>query len=357
MPDAVELINVSKRFGEVITNDDISFTVRKNEFFSLLGPSGCGKTTTLRCIAGLEQPDSEIVKLSGKVVNDVPTHKRNIGLVFQDLALFPHMNVFDNIAFGLKMKKESEKETEKKVKEMLELVGLKGLENRRIHQLSGGQKQRVALCRSLVPEPDVLLLDEPLGALDLKIRRYMTVELRRIQKEVEKTFIYVTHDQTEAIVMSDRIAVMRGGKIEQIGESREIYSHPKDPFIASFIGEAVNIIGGTCEKLGVFLGKKLEGPIKVEAREELLNIPTVLSIRPERIRMARKLRNLDNILDAKISSALFKGMYHEYEVETGKDLVIKVFVPYVGPATTFQVNDGVQIGWNKEDAVIIPASQ
>lgn len=217
MPDAVELINVTKRFGDVVANDNVSFTVGKNEFFSLLGPSGCGKTTTLRCIAGLEQPDSGIVRLSGKVVNDVPTHKRNVGLVFQDLALFPHMNVFDNIAFGLKMKKESEKEIEKRVKDSLELVGLKGLEKRRIHQLSGGQKQRVALCRSLVPEPDVLLLDEPLGALDLKIRRRMTVELRRIQKEVKKTFIYVTHDQTEAIVMSDRIAVMRGGKIEQIG--------------------------------------------------------------------------------------------------------------------------------------------
>jgi spermidine/putrescine transport system ATP-binding protein len=355
VPAAVELIHVTKRFGEVVANDDISFTVGKNEFFSLLGPSGCGKTTTLRCIAGLEEPDSGIIKLSGEVVTDVPTHKRNVGLVFQDLALFPHMNVFDNIAFGLKMKNVDEKEIEERVKESLELVGLKGLEKRRIHQLSGGQRQRVALCRSLIPEPDVLLLDEPLGALDLKIRRRMTVELRRIQKEVKKTFIYVTHDQTEAIVMSDRIAVMRTGKIKQIGESREIYSHPKDPFIASFIGEAVNIIRGKC-KLGVFVGKKLEKPVKVEARKELLNIPAVLSIRPERIRMAKNLKNLDNILDAKISSALFKGMYHEYEVEIGKDLIIKVFVPYVGPSTTFKVNDTVQIGWNKEDTVIIPTS-
>ncbi|MDH5747472.1 MAG: ABC transporter ATP-binding protein [Candidatus Bathyarchaeota archaeon] len=354
MPAAVELEHVTKRFGEVMAVDDVSFTVDKNEFFSLLGPSGCGKTTTLRCVAGLEEPDSGIIKLSGKVVTNVPAHKRNVGLVFQDLALFPHMNVFDNIAFGLEMKKVSEEEIEKRVKNALELVGLKGLETRRIHQLSGGQKQRVALCRSLVPEPDVLLLDEPLGALDLKIRRRMTVELRRIQKEVEKTFIYVTHDQTEAIVMSDRIAVMQGGKIKQIGESREIYSHPKDPFIASFIGEAVNTIKGVCEKPGVFVGKKLEKPVKVEIREELLNIPAVLSIRPERIRMAKKLRNLDNILNTRISSTLFKGMYHEYEVETGSDLMIKVFVPYMGPKTTFQVHDSVQIGWNKEDAVIIP---
>lgn len=356
MPAAVELIHVTKRFGEVIANDDISFTVEKNEFFSLLGPSGCGKTTTLRCIAGLEEPDSGIIKLHGEVVTDVPTHKRNVGLVFQDLALFPHMNVFDNIAFGLKMKKVDEEETEKRVKDTLELVGLKGLERRRIHQLSGGQRQRVALCRSLVPEPDVLLLDEPLGALDLKIRRRMTVELRRIQKEVEKTFIYVTHDQTEAIVMSDRIAVMQAGKITQIGGPREIYSHPKDPFIASFIGEAVNIITGVCEEAGAFIGKKLEKPVKVEVRKELLNIPVVLSIRPERIRVARKLRKLDNILNARINSALFKGMYHEYEVETGNDLMIKVFTPYVGPKTTFQVHDTVQIGWNKEDAVIIPSS-
>jgi spermidine/putrescine transport system ATP-binding protein len=356
MPDAVELIHVTKHFGEVIANDDVSFAVRKNEFFSLLGPSGCGKTTTLRCIAGLQEPDSGIIKLSGKDVTDVPTHKRNVGLVFQDLALFSHMNVFDNIAFGLKMKKVPGQEIEKRVKEMLKLVGLEGLEKRRIHQLSGGQQQRVALCRSLVPEPDVLLLDEPLGALDLKIRRRMTVELRRIQKEVGKTFIYVTHDQTEAIVMSDRIAIMQGGKIKQIGESREIYSHPKNSFIASFIGEAVNIIEGVCEEPGAFVGKKLEKPVKVEAREELLNIPVVLSLRPERIRVARKLRNLDNILDARINSALFKGMYHEYEVETGRDLMIKVFVPYVGPATTFQIHDNVQIGWNKEDTVIIPTS-
>lgn len=356
MPDAVELIHVTKRFGEVIANDDISLTVRKNEFFSLLGPSGCGKTTTLRCIAGLEQPDSGIVKLSGKDVTGVPTHKRNVGLVFQDLALFPNMNVFDNIAFGLKMKKVPEQEIEKRVKEMLELVGLAGLEKRRVHQLSGGQRQRVALCRSLVPEPDVLLLDEPLGALDLKIRRRMTVELRRIQREVGKTFIYVTHDQTEAIVMSDRIAIMQGGKIKQIGESREIYSHPKDSFIASFIGEAVNIIEGAYEKPGTFVGKKLEKPIKVEARDELLNVPVVLSIRPERIRMAKKLRNLDNVLNARINSVLFKGMYHEYEVETSNDLIIKVFVPNIGPTTTFQTHDNVQIGWNKEDAVIIPTS-
>jgi len=356
VPAAVELIHVTKRFGEVIANDDISFTVEKNEFFSLLGPSGCGKTTTLRCIAGLEKPDSGIIKLSGEVVNDVPTHKRNIGLVFQDLALFPHMDVFHNIAFGLKMKKVNDEEIEKRVKDVLRLVGLEGLERRRVHQLSGGQKQRVALCRSLVPEPDVLLLDEPLGALDLKIRRRMTEELRRIQKEVEKTFIYVTHDQTEAIVMSDRIAVMQGGKIKQIGESREIYSHPQDSFIASFIGEAVNLIEGICEEPGAFIGKKLEKPVRVEVREELLNTPVVLSIRPERIRVARKLRDVDNILDARISSALFKGMYHEYEVTTGNDLTIKVFVPYVGPKTTFQLRDKIQIGWNKEDAIVISTS-
>jgi len=356
MTAAVELINVTKRFGDVIANDDISLTIEKNEFFSLLGPSGCGKTTTLRCIAGLEEPDSGIIKLSGKVVTNVPTHKRNVGLVFQDLALFSHMNVFDNIAFGLKMKKVSKEEIEKRVKEMLELVGLPGLEKRRIHQLSGGQRQRVALCRSLVPEPDVLLLDEPLGALDLKIRRRMTVELRRIQKEVGKTFIYVTHDQTEAIVMSDRIAIMQKGKIKQIGESREIYSHPKDSFIASFIGEAVNIIEGVYGESGAFVGKKLEEPITVEVREELLNMPVVLSIRPERIRVARKLRDLDNILNAKINSVLFKGMYHEYEVETNNDVMIKVFAPNIGPTTAFQVHDTVQIGWNKEDVVIIPVS-
>jgi spermidine/putrescine transport system ATP-binding protein len=242
-PVEVGLYDVTKRFGDTTAVDGITLEVARGEFFSLLGPSGCGKTTSLRMIAGFEEPDDGRVVLAGKEITGVPPYKRNVNTVFQSYALFPHLSVFDNVAFGLRRKKLPRAQIRDRVRRYLDLVQLKGYDNRRPGQLSGGQQQRVALARALVNEPSVLLLDEPLGALDLKLRKQMQLELIRIQREVGVTFIYVTHDQEEALVMSDRIAVMSDGHVEQIGYPEDIYERPATRFVAGFIGTS-NIIQG-----------------------------------------------------------------------------------------------------------------
>ena len=246
MPDPegkveVGLYGVTKRFGHMVAVDDVTIEVGRGEFFSLLGPSGCGKTTSLRMIAGFEEPDAGRVELTGRDIVGVAPYKRNVNTVFQSYALFPHLTVADNVAFGLRRKKVSKSDIRDRVKHYLELVQLRGYDERRPSQLSGGQQQRVALARALVNEPAVLLLDEPLGALDLKLRKQMQLELMRIQREVGVTFVYVTHDQEEALVMSDRLAVMAHGQIEQIGHPEDIYERPATRFVAGFIGTS-NII-------------------------------------------------------------------------------------------------------------------
>jgi ABC-type Fe3+/spermidine/putrescine transport system ATPase subunit len=235
-PD-VELLGVVKRFGDVVAVDAIDLAVWSGEFLSLLGPSGCGKTTTLRLLAGFERPDEGEVRIGGRDVSRLPPYKRDVNTVFQSYALFPHLSVRDNIAYGLKQRGLTRKERHARAREMLELVHLGGFEGRKPRQLSGGQQQRVALARSLVMQPRVLLLDEPLGALDLKVRKELQIELKRIQVEVGITFVYVTHDQEEALAMSDRVAVMTHGRIEQLGSPREIYDHPATEFVAGFIGD------------------------------------------------------------------------------------------------------------------------
>lgn len=247
---SLELKNIKKSFqeGEDVL-ESICLTAKKGEFVTLLGSSGCGKTTTLRIIAGLEQPDSGQVFLNGKDVTSLEPNQRNVNTVFQNYALFPHMNVADNIGYGLKLKKTSKAEISRRVKEMLELVQLSGFEKRKPSELSGGQRQRVAIARALVNNPEVLLLDEPLGALDLQLRRAMQHELKRLQKKLGITFIYITHDQEEAINMSDTIAVMNHGRFEQIGTSDEIYNHPKTSYVATFVGNA-NILTGVVENIG-----------------------------------------------------------------------------------------------------------
>jgi spermidine/putrescine transport system ATP-binding protein len=240
-PVEVGLYAVTKRFGDLVAVDDVTIEVAQGEFFSLLGPSGCGKTTSLRMIAGFEEPDEGRVILTGDDIGGVPPYKRNVNTVFQSYALFPHLTVADNVAFGLRRKKISKSDIKDRVKRYLELVELPGYNDRRPSQLSGGQQQRVALARALVNEPAVLLLDEPLGALDLKLRKQMQLELMRIQREVGVTFVYVTHDQEEALVMSDRIAVMSQGRVEQIGFPEDIYERPATRFVAGFIGTS-NII-------------------------------------------------------------------------------------------------------------------
>src|SRR5437868_4042394 len=245
---AIQLDDVVKEYlshGEVVQAvKGVSLSIEEGEFFSLLGPSGCGKTTTMRMIAGFEEPSRGIVKLYGNNVTNVPPNKRDVNMVFQSYALFPHMSVWENVAFGLKQKKTSPAEVKRRVGEMLEIVALTGREKRRPREMSGGQQQRVAVARALVNNPRALLLDEPLGALDLKLRQAMQIELKRIQREVGITFVYVTHDQSEALTMSDRIAVMNDGLVEQLASPRDIYEAPATPFVAGFIGTS-NLLAGT----------------------------------------------------------------------------------------------------------------
>src|SRR5256886_229854 len=245
---AIALEGVSKGFGETRAVRDVTVAIGEGEFFSLLGPSGCGKTTTLRMIAGFEVPDEGRIVLQGQDVTSVSANRRAVNMVFQQYALFPHMSIYDNVAFGLKVKRVPRGEHRDRVHELLRVVDLEGLENRRPRQLSGGQQQRVALARALVNRPAALLLDEPLGALDVKLRKHMQLELKRIQNELGTTFVYVTHDQEEALAMSDRIAVMNRGQVEQLGSPREIYDHPSTAFVADFIG-SLNAIELTIDEL------------------------------------------------------------------------------------------------------------
>ena len=275
----LELKNLKKSFapGEAVLQG-INLTIRQGEFVTLLGASGCGKTTTLRIIAGLEQPDSGSVWLEGQDVTALEPNQRDVNTVFQNYALFPHMNVTDNIGYGLKIRKAPKAEIKKKVKELLELVQLEGYEKRKPSELSGGQKQRVAIARALANNPRVLLLDEPLGALDLQLRRTMQLELKRLQKKLGITFIYITHDQEEAINMSDRIVVMNQGQFEQIGTPDEIYNHPKTSYVAAFVGNA-NILKGTvAEKNGHHIKVKLGDEVASIDTEEKVNIGETVTV-------------------------------------------------------------------------------
>ena len=304
----IELKNISKDYNGTTVLDDINLDIRQNEFLTLLGPSGCGKTTTLRIIGGFTEPSGGEVMFEEKNITKVPPYKRRINTVFQKYALFPHLNIFDNIAFGLKIKKMGKAEIEIKVKEMLRLVNLQGYENRSIDSLSGGQQQRIAIARALVNEPEVLLLDEPLGALDLKLRKEMQIELKNIQQRVGITFIYVTHDQEEALTMSDTIVVMDGGKVQQMGTPVDIYNEPKNVFVAEFIGES-NILNGIMKEdfLVNFLDKDFVCVDKGFKKSE--NIDVV--IRPEDIDIV----SVENAaLTGIVESVIFKGVHYEMMV-------------------------------------------
>ena len=305
----ISLENIAVSFdGEKILND-INLDIKDKEFVTFLGPSGCGKTTTLRIIGGFLKPDSGIVRFDGKEINNIPPYKRNVNTVFQRYALFPHLNVYDNIAFGLKIKKFSDKEIQKRVGAMLELVNLKGFEKRSIDRLSGGQQQRVAIARALVNEPKVLLLDEPLGALDLKLRKEMQIELKRMQKKLGITFIFVTHDQEEALTMSDTIAVMNHGVIQQIGCPTDVYNEPKNRFVARFIGESnifeatmrrdylVNIHGIDYECVDAGFGT--EQPVDVVIRPEDVDFVPIGK----------------TPLHGVVTSVLFMGVHYEFTVD------------------------------------------
>ena len=281
MTEAVRFEGVTKRFGPTTAVDDLTLEIRPGEFFSLLGPSGCGKTTTLRMVAGFEQPSEGRIFLDGEPVAGVPPYRRNVNTVFQSYALFDHLDVVGNVAFGLKRRKVAKAEIAERVRSALELVQLTGREQSKPWELSGGQRQRVALARALVNRPAVLLLDEPLGALDLKLRRQMQVELKEIQREVGITFLYVTHDQEEALAMSDRIAVMDGGVVEQCGTPEEVYERPAKPFVAGFIGIS-NLMEGTVEAGGVRLanGSVCAAPVPDGVTD---GTAVQLTVRPEKI--------------------------------------------------------------------------
>ena len=305
----ISLQDVAVSFdGEQVLNN-ITLDIKDKEFVTLLGPSGCGKTTTLRIIGGFLTPDSGTIKFDGKEINNIPPYKRNVNTVFQRYALFPHLNVFENIAFGLKVKKFSDKEIQKRVGEMLELVNLKGFEKRSIDRLSGGQQQRVAIARALVNEPKVLLLDEPLGALDLKLRKEMQTELKRIQQRLEITFIYVTHDQEEALTMSDTVVVMNKGDIQQVGSPVDIYNEPKNAFVADFIGES-NILNGRMVKdLLVEISGSLFECVDKGFGE---NKPVDVVIRPEDIKLVdASVAEITGV----VKSVTFKGVHYEMLIE------------------------------------------
>lgn len=294
--------------GEVIL-DKINLDIKDREFITLLGPSGCGKTTTLRIIGGFLEPDSGDLFFDGKRINNVPPNKRNVNTVFQKYALFPHLNVYDNIAFGLKLKRKSKEEIDTAVKKMLAVVDLKGYEKRPVSKLSGGQQQRVAIARALVCDPKVLLLDEPLGALDLKLRKDMQIELKQLQHQLKTTFVFVTHDQEEALTMSDRVVVMNNGKIEQIGSPTDIYNEPANAFVADFIGEA-NILNGIMKEDYCVIIQNTEIDCSDKGFEPYQPVDVV--IRPEDIEVCKP---NDGQLTGTVTDVVFKGVHYEMEVD------------------------------------------
>ena len=307
--ELIRLVNCQMAFDDEIVLDDINLYFNDKEFLTLLGPSGCGKTTTLRIIGGFIKPTSGDVLFDGVRINDVPPHKRKVNTVFQKYALFPHLDVYENVAFGLRLAKLPEEEIDERVTEMLEIVSLKGFENRKVSQLSGGQQQRVAIARALVNRPKVLLLDEPLGALDLRLRKDMQNELKRIQQAMGITFIYVTHDQEEALSMSDTVVVMDKGRIQQIGTPEDIYNEPKNAFVADFIGES-NILDGVMleDRLVKFFGRKFKC---VDAGFEK-NEPVDVVIRPEDIDIVPP---DDGHLCGTVTSVTFKGVHYDTIVD------------------------------------------
>ncbi len=328
---SVELVHVSRQFGEVRAVDDLSLTIQQGEFLTLLGPSGCGKTTTLRMIGGFEFPDTGTIAIHGELMGNRPPHKRPVNTVFQNYALFPHMSVARNVGYGLEMSGVPKKERQSRVAAALELVRLPNVENRKPHELSGGQQQRVALARALINRPRVLLLDEPLGALDLKLRKAMQLELKQLNREVGITFVYVTHDQEEALTMSDRIAVMSQGRILQLGAPAEIYERPSSIFVADFIGQT-NLLNGEIVEVGggTAVIRLSDGTTVISHTDATASagLPATVTVRPERVRFAADAEGGMppsgwNTLAGHIHEIVYLGTHTQYVVTTaGGDRLI-----------------------------------
>ncbi|MBP7907889.1 MAG: ABC transporter ATP-binding protein [Proteocatella sp.] len=349
----VSLIDVEKSFGNNKVVKKMNIEIKEGEFLTLLGPSGCGKTTTLRMIAGFEEATSGIIKVQGERVEDKEPFERDVNTVFQNYALFPHMSVFDNIAYGLKIKKRPKEEISLRVNAMLDLVQLRGYEGRKPDALSGGQKQRVAIARALINDPKVLLLDEPLGALDLKLRKQMQVELKRLQKKLGITFVYVTHDQEEALTMSDRIAVMNEGIIEQLASPMEIYDRPLTKFVAGFIGES-NIFDGkvTGSANGIIEVETHAGTVRVKGEGFEKGEAIHVSIRPEYIKVSR-----DNAEGFDLRGTVKDFIYMGTVVKTSVDLKDGTEIKYsrFEKDDDFREGDTLSVYWNPERAVAIKA--
>jgi spermidine/putrescine transport system ATP-binding protein len=357
MPDiCLELQKVTKRFGPITAVDSVDLQIQRGEFFSLLGPSGCGKTTLLRMIAGFEPTTKGHILINGRDIAFLPPYKRPVNTVFQHYALFPHMNVYQNIAFGLGMKKQLPDQIEKTVSEALDQVQLSGFEKRRPSQLSGGQKQRVALARALVLRPEVLLLDEPLGALDMKLRKEMQVELKNLQDKLKLTFIFVTHDQEEALLMSDRVAVMNHGRIEQVGKScSEIFEHPRTQFVANFIG-AVNVFEGSLIKEDGSTRLKLSnGPSFTIDESNHSAGPVQFIVRPEKMLLTSGTFPDRVCLPVKVVDEIFQGINTSWVVEyAGKNfIVVEQNSNVVEDKARFSRGDSAFLSWNPKNTVLL----
>ena len=354
---ALELRHVRREFGAHVAVDDVSMAIGNGEFVTLLGPSGCGKTTILRMVAGFEEVTRGTVLVGGVPMAGIPPYRRPIGIVFQNLALFPHLTVEGNIAFGLEVLKRPKAEVAERVGEMLALIGLDGLGARRVHEISGGQRQRVALARALITRPTVLLLDEPLGALDLKIRRQLQLELKRIQKQVGTTFVFVTHDQEEALTMSDRIAVMDRGNVEQLGTPSEIYNRPRTPFVARFIGDT-NLFAG---RVAAVEGDQVM--VDVDALATTLRVPALagaftvgdpvsVTVRPENVKVSELGAGQALGLAGRLEEVTYAGAHLRCRLRVNA-IEILANLP-AGPSREQAVEPGalLPIGWNPGDCVI-----
>lgn len=348
-----------KDFGSFSAVKNVSFDIPSGSFFSILGPSGCGKTTLMRMIAGFETPTSGDIKLKGKSVLELPPNRRNVKMVFQHLALFPMMNVGENIAYGLRCKGLARHEITRKVGDVLDRVGLPNIEKKDISQLSGGQKQRIAIARCMVLDPDVLLLDEPLGALDLKLREHMKIELKQLQSQFETTFVYITHDQSEALVMSDQVAVMNEGQFEQIGTPQELYHDPKSAFVASFVGEANQWRGEVLEveqqhvKLVTENGMRL---VAAKSQQSSVGDQVAIFVRPEAISVQHVGTELSvpsessNTLLGEVQSVLFNGANSRLLIQSQDGQMLETEFPQAGSKQSFKRGDSVQLNWSWEQS-------
>lgn len=357
-PQMIEVKNVTKRFGAFTAVDGVNLTVRAGEFLTLLGPSGCGKTTLLRMLSGFETPDMGELRIAGEDVTHLAPYRRNVNQVFQSYALFPHLSVRENIAFGLRMRKVPAAEIRRRVAEVVELVALGGFEERMPHQLSGGQRQRVALARAIVPRPAVLLLDEPLSALDAKLRLQMRTELKHLQKRLGMTFVFVTHDQEEALTMSDRVAVLNRGRMEQLGTPTEIYHHPATAFVADFIGEANLLEAEWVSREGDAVRVRLTGGLEIIVPRRLWPegaTRAMVSVRPEKLCIARRpIEGAENCFEATITEEVFQGALDRLELraEAGSRLTA-VVANESAIREAFHEGDRVWCGLHHDDLVIV----